>query len=320
MLAIRERLAPLGGDARVSVLKAVVTQSSAAIPAMPIYLALLFKDFSAPSPLQRILPSALLNNEFVNELTDVRFAEVQNFGGIPIPRPSAPMLYANGWGSTLGLLTPFFILHFLRSPLRLRRRTGIILLVAAVVPVVVSLNRGLWLSLGVIAVYVAVRHAMRRDARMLRNVTIATIVIAVLVLATPLNTLIGEKFEGAEQSNESRTSVYEAAFEYTLESPYFGYGAPLTQEDAPPVGTHGLIWYLMFSHGFPALVTLVSWLLVVTMRSARAPTQTALWAHVCLVIGLVQLPIYGLLPQVVLLGAAAGIAWREANPALATRV
>lgn len=40
---IRARLAQTGGDARVSVLKAVVTQASAAIPAMPIYLALLFK-------------------------------------------------------------------------------------------------------------------------------------------------------------------------------------------------------------------------------------------------------------------------------------
>ena len=36
-------LARKGGAARVSVLKAVVTQASAAIPAMPIYLALLFK-------------------------------------------------------------------------------------------------------------------------------------------------------------------------------------------------------------------------------------------------------------------------------------
>lgn len=43
VIAIRERLAATGGDARVSVLKAVVTQASAAIPAMPIYLALLFK-------------------------------------------------------------------------------------------------------------------------------------------------------------------------------------------------------------------------------------------------------------------------------------
>ena len=44
---IRERLAPLAGDARVSVLKAVVTQASAAIPAMPIYLAILFKVMKA---------------------------------------------------------------------------------------------------------------------------------------------------------------------------------------------------------------------------------------------------------------------------------
>ena len=43
VLNIRETLAARGGDARVSVLKAVVTQSSSAIPVMPLYLALLFK-------------------------------------------------------------------------------------------------------------------------------------------------------------------------------------------------------------------------------------------------------------------------------------
>lgn len=44
---IRAKLAKSGGDARVSVLKAVVTQASAAIPAMPIYLAILFKVMKA---------------------------------------------------------------------------------------------------------------------------------------------------------------------------------------------------------------------------------------------------------------------------------
>lgn len=43
VLDIRSRLEAKGGDARVSVLKAVVTQASSAIPAMPLYLALLFK-------------------------------------------------------------------------------------------------------------------------------------------------------------------------------------------------------------------------------------------------------------------------------------
>ncbi|MFP3564489.1 enoyl-ACP reductase FabV [Paraburkholderia sp. SIMBA_030] len=43
VLGIREKLAPTGGDARVAVLKAVVTQASSAIPMMPLYLSLLFK-------------------------------------------------------------------------------------------------------------------------------------------------------------------------------------------------------------------------------------------------------------------------------------
>jgi len=43
VLSIREKLAVTGGDARVSVLKAVVTQASSAIPMMPLYLSLLFR-------------------------------------------------------------------------------------------------------------------------------------------------------------------------------------------------------------------------------------------------------------------------------------
>lgn len=43
VVGIREKLANVGGDARVAVLKAVVTQASSAIPIMPLYLALLFK-------------------------------------------------------------------------------------------------------------------------------------------------------------------------------------------------------------------------------------------------------------------------------------
>ena len=43
VLELREKLAKTGGDARVSVLKAVVTQASSAIPIMPLYLSALFK-------------------------------------------------------------------------------------------------------------------------------------------------------------------------------------------------------------------------------------------------------------------------------------
>tara|TARA_B110000503_G_scaffold121693_3_gene185519 strand:+ start:2717 stop:3904 length:1188 start_codon:yes stop_codon:yes gene_type:complete len=44
VVSIHEKLAAQAGDARVSVLKAVVTQASSAIPIMPLYLAMLFKE------------------------------------------------------------------------------------------------------------------------------------------------------------------------------------------------------------------------------------------------------------------------------------
>ena len=47
VVGIRAKLADSGGDARVSVLKAVVTQASSAIPIMPLYLSLLFKVMKA---------------------------------------------------------------------------------------------------------------------------------------------------------------------------------------------------------------------------------------------------------------------------------
>ncbi len=47
VLGLRGKLQAIGGDARVSVLKAVVTQASSAIPTMPLYLSLLFKVMKA---------------------------------------------------------------------------------------------------------------------------------------------------------------------------------------------------------------------------------------------------------------------------------
>jgi enoyl-[acyl-carrier protein] reductase/trans-2-enoyl-CoA reductase (NAD+) len=47
VIDIRKQMNAIDGDARVSVLKAVVTQASAAIPVMPLYLGLLFKVMKA---------------------------------------------------------------------------------------------------------------------------------------------------------------------------------------------------------------------------------------------------------------------------------
>ena len=55
------------------------------------YLALLFPSTAVPSLLQRVTPQGVLSNQFIYDLTVVRFAELQTFVGGSVPRPAAPM-------------------------------------------------------------------------------------------------------------------------------------------------------------------------------------------------------------------------------------
>lgn len=85
VLHIREKLQPRSGDARVSVLKAVVTQASSAIPIMPLYLAMLFKEMKQTGThegcieqLYRLLTECLYNESpRVDEVGRLRVDELE---------------------------------------------------------------------------------------------------------------------------------------------------------------------------------------------------------------------------------------------------
>jgi O-antigen ligase len=278
------------------------------------YLALMFPTTAEPSLLQRLLPTGLSSTQFINDLTIIRFAELQTFVEGVVPRPAAPLPATNGWGSTLALLTPFFILSWLLSPSRRRRRTGWILAAAAVVPLAISTNRGAWLSIGLGLVYFAVRKARQGDARPLLAVAAVGILAVSAVMFTPLSNTVSARLSETEASNTTREDVYKLAWAKTLDSPVLGYGAPESADHSPPIGTHGLIWYTMFSHGFPALALLLVALAALLWATRKARTPSALWAHICIFMAITQLPYYGLLPQFVIVGIAAGIAWRENHP------
>jgi hypothetical protein len=70
----------------------------------------------------------------------------------------------------------------------------------------------------------------------------------------------------------------------------------------------------MFSFGLVAAGLFLLWLVLEVVRSAPSRAPNSLWLHLTLVVGLLQLPMYGLLPEVVLLGVVAGLARREARP------
>lgn len=283
------------------------------------YIALLFPNVAVASPLGRLLPTSLATNRFVYDLTVIRFAELQRFVGGTVPRPAAPMAATNGWGSTLVILTPFFILSWLLAGDRRRRRAGWLLAAAAVPPFAFSANRGALLTLALGLAYVAARRAYRGDARPLVVVVVGSALTVVILVLTPLGGVVATRLTGAGASDSTRESLYGQAWDRTTRSPLIGYGEPVANDPDPPIGTHGLVWYAMVAHGIPGLLLLLAALVALLVASARARTQTALWAHAAILIGVIQAPVYGLLPQIVVLGLAAGICWREDHPELAAR-
>ncbi|MCC7076094.1 MAG: hypothetical protein IT198_03125 [Acidimicrobiia bacterium] len=275
------------------------------------YLAMAFPALSAPSLTQQVLPGSLGTEPFIRDLTTFRFAETQVLSETVVSRPSAPLPYTNGWGSTMALLTPFFIASFFVGRSRRRQYLGVVFGLLAIAPIVVSANRGLWLSLFIGATYLAIRRTLVGDWRALAVLIVSLAVIFSVITLTGMTSVISSKLDDSEDSNEQRSGLYSAALDATMDSPLLGFGATQSGEYQNPVGTHGLLWYVMFVHGFPAVTFLVLWVLAMLVTTARARTPTGLLAHTAILIFLFQLPIYGMLPQVVLMGIIAGIAWRE---------
>jgi polysaccharide biosynthesis protein PslJ len=281
-------------------------------------LGLLVPQGRLTTPLELLLPPSVANNPFVADMVHPPFAQVHDFVGYPVPRPTAPFVYTNAWGGNIALLTPIAIAAIGVARSNLGRNWIRLALLVSLVPIVFSLDRGVWISLGAALVYMAVRVAIRGRARALASLIALMAVISALVVFTPLLQLIQDRIDNPH-SNERRASLTVQAARGAMESPVFGRGGPRPSEentDAPPVGTHGQAWLVLYSHGVPGLVFFLGWLAWAVWSTARAPTGVPLWLHVVVVVGCLQLPFYGLLPaQLHLMMIAAALVWRERDSA-----
>ena len=66
----------------------------------------------------------------------------------------------------------------------------------------------------------------------------------------------------------------------------------------------------MVAYGLPGLVLLLLWMITMFVATIPAPNPVALWSHVAIVVFIIQVPIYGLQPQLALVGIAAGLGIR----------
>jgi hypothetical protein len=278
------------------------------------FAALAAPDFKLTTPVLLLLPEQLASSAYAQDVFSPKLAQVQTFIGYALTRPAAPFTYTNEWGGSVGLLTPMALaaLGLVRS--YLTRNLIRLLVVASLVPIVISANRGLWVGLGVGLVYAALRVALRGNARALLAIVGFLALVAALVVLTPLERYVDDRLTH-QHSNERRESLSGQAVRGAFERPLLGYGGPRESTEtpnAPDIGTHGQVYLVIFSHGVPGLAFFLGWWLWVLWVSHRGATGPPLWCHVMLLIGVLEFLYYDMMPtQLHLMMVVAAVAWRE---------
>lgn len=281
------------------------------------WLSILAPELGWSSPLARVLPAILTDNELIARFLQPQVSEIQVFAyqDVILYRPAAPFPYTNGWGSAMALLTPFAVAAFQDRRLGFSRPVMVMLLAAALVPFTVALNRGSWLTLGIGLAYGAVRWAKHhRDPRPLAALGLVILAGLSLALATGVAQSATDALATrSADSNETRSGLYVETLTEVARSPVIGYGSTrpsADNPDGPPLGTHGQLWAVVFAHGYLGAMLFVGFFVSALVR-ARSIDPLQHWAKVALVIGLLQLPIYGHLPhQLFIMVAAAAMAVR----------
>ncbi|UFU05724.1 O-antigen ligase family protein [Ruania halotolerans] len=231
-------------------------------------LGVAFPLLSLRTPLASVLPSSIAGNDFVQEMVVRRVTQFNPDAWAPgTPRPSAPFVYTNGWGYAYAILLPIVIAYAIESRGTRRLRWLVPTIALSTVPALLSLNRGMFVGLGVALVYVLIRAILSRNIKVIGAVLTLTAVGGLVFVALPTEERLSQRLEGSS-TTEDRFALYVETIERTAESPIIGFGAPRPSDAlGVAVGTQGQVWMVVFSHGFGAIVPFVGWFLSVFRRS-----------------------------------------------------
>jgi hypothetical protein len=275
------------------------------------YVGILVGAHTFTPPFEQLLPAGLRSQPFVQELVQPVFAEVPTFLGFPIARPAAPFSYSNYWGGNVAVLTPVAIAAAIAAGRGNRRKLIVGVLIASIVPMVFSLNRGMFLSLSLGILYVALRLALRGRFAALMSLLGVVALVTVILVTTPLGHLVAASFSSTHgHSDATRHSASQLALAGARQSPIFGHGGPTAatgQARQPPIGTQGQRWMVLYSNGVPAAIFFVGFFAAVLWQTRRARGMAGLWLHTVPLVALPQIVVYGWLPvelQVVMVAAA----------------
>ncbi len=187
------------------------------------YLGGFAPKFEFRSLTEILLPHSITADAFVKSLVHPVAAQVQDVIGVDDARPAAPFGYTNSWGNALSILLVWFVAGWvLRATGRMRLLYATIA-TAAIVPVIISLNRGLWIGVGVTVVWVLLRQLIQGRVGMALSAVIGAAVAAAVIALSPLADVISNRLQHGVSDN-IRSFVAHLSLVAAKHSPIVGYG------------------------------------------------------------------------------------------------
>jgi hypothetical protein len=264
--------------------------------------------FQFTAPLAYVVPNSLQRGMLNPGALHPSLAQVQSVLGVAKGRPSAPYDFTNTWGDALAILAPWLVVAWWSQGTRWQRRIGVSALVISVVPVIYSLDRGLWIGLVCAAIYVAVRLAAQGRLAVLGVVFGGLALMAVAVAVTPLGSMIGQRIH-RNSDNASRVSLSLIATRDAVESPIIGYGdtrhiqgsvhsiaagptAKCRRCGYVSVGGNGQLWLLLICSGFVGAFFYLAFFAFGVFRFWRDTTPYGVAGVLVLLLGFIFMLVY----------------------------
>lgn len=262
--------------------------------------------FQFDSPIELLLPAHWRANTFVQSLVHPAAAQLMDVLGHTSPRPAAPWGYTNTWGNNFCLLVVWFVVAAfgLRVAGRRNRVLAAGLMVVSIAPVVYSLNRGLWIGLGVMAGYLVLRFVASGRLWVIGVLSALAVMLGVTLMVTPLGGVVTQRLDNGK-SNGVRMYLTDHAISGISESPIIGFGSTRNTEggrnsitvgsssDCPhcgnfTIGGNGQLWQVLYAHGLVGTVAYFGFFVYGLWRFRRDRTPVGLAGATAIVGSLVS--------------------------------
>jgi hypothetical protein len=291
-------------------------------------LGTLFPRFTLKSPLAYVVPQSFQAAHGNLASLYPSFAQVQNILGYAHGRPDAPFDYTNTWGNCLAILLPWLLVAGWCYGTRRQRRFTLAVFALTFIPVVSSLDRGLWLALGVTIFYLAVRFAARGKLAMLGAVSGMIALAIAVILVTPVGSLISQRLAHGH-SNAGRVAGGLTSLTLGLESPIVGWGDTRHQVGSlgsiaigptsscrkcggKSLGGDGELENLLITAGLLGAAFYVGFFAYGAWRYRRDPTPYGMAGVLVLVLGFVLMFVYDAIgPPMAFTMLAYALLWRN---------